>query len=155
MRPPQVRERKAQLARLETLDMGKPIAEAEWDLDDVAGCFDYYAGQPRCVGVPLGASGSGGRALQLRCAPSQPGPLAGHAALPSKHAAPCGCPTASSHLLLLLPRPLPPGLAEQLDGRQGEAVDLGSEDFRCALRREPLGVVVSGLPAQRTGRRMS
>ncbi|KAI7837126.1 hypothetical protein COHA_009045 [Chlorella ohadii] len=56
--------------------MGKPIAEAEWDLDDVAGCFDYYA-----------------------------------------------------------------GLAEQLDGRQYEGVDLGSDDFRCALRREPLGVV--------------
>ena len=36
-----------------------------------------------------------------------------------------------------------PGLAEQLDGRQGEPVDLGSDDFRCSLRREPLGVVVS------------
>lgn len=71
-----VKERKAALARLETLNMGKPIAEAEWDMDDVAGCFEYYA-----------------------------------------------------------------GLAEALDGRQGEAVDLGSDDFSCQLRREPLGVV--------------
>jgi hypothetical protein len=71
-----VRERKSELARLETLDMGKPIAESEWDMDDVAGCFEYYA-----------------------------------------------------------------GLAEALDGRQGEGVDLGSDDFACRLRREPLGVV--------------
>lgn len=34
-------------------------------------------------------------------------------------------------------------LAEKLDARQYEGVDLGSDDFRCALRREPLGVVVS------------
>eukprot|EP00873_Tetraselmis_striata_P021256 jgi/Tetstr1/441520/TSEL_029750.t1 len=31
------------LARLETIDCGKPIAEAEWDMEDVAGCFQYYA----------------------------------------------------------------------------------------------------------------
>lgn len=61
----QVRERKSELARLETLDMGKPIAEAKWDLDDVAGCFDYYAGTAivpggKCdqpVGVVLGEAG--------------------------------------------------------------------------------------------------
>jgi betaine-aldehyde dehydrogenase len=39
-----LREHKCYLARIETMDMGKPIDEAEWDLDDVAGCFDYYAG---------------------------------------------------------------------------------------------------------------
>lgn len=39
-----MREKKPLLARLETLDMGKPLDEAEWDMDDVAGCFDYYAG---------------------------------------------------------------------------------------------------------------
>ena len=33
------------------------------------------------------------------------------------------------------------GLAEQLDERQGEPVDLGSDDFQCRLRRDPLGVV--------------
>lgn len=38
-----IKERKAELARLETIDCGKPIDEAEWDMDDVAGCFDYYA----------------------------------------------------------------------------------------------------------------
>eukprot|EP00246_Nothoceros_aenigmaticus_P015186 TRINITY_DN6199_c0_g1_i1.p1 TRINITY_DN6199_c0_g1~~TRINITY_DN6199_c0_g1_i1.p1 ORF type:complete len:512 (-),score=91.32 TRINITY_DN6199_c0_g1_i1:157-1692(-) len=38
-----VKERKPELARLETVDCGKPIDEAEWDMDDVAGCFDYYA----------------------------------------------------------------------------------------------------------------
>lgn len=38
-----LREHKGYLARVETMDMGKPIDEAEWDLDDVAGCFDYYA----------------------------------------------------------------------------------------------------------------
>ena len=41
---PQVKEKKSLLARLETMDMGKPIAEAEWDMDEVAGCFVYYAG---------------------------------------------------------------------------------------------------------------
>lgn len=71
-----VKERKEVLARLESTNMGKPIAEAQWDMDDVAGCFEYYA-----------------------------------------------------------------GLAEELDARQGEAVALPMEEFRCALRREPLGVV--------------
>lgn len=41
----QLKEKKAALARLETLDMGKPVAESEWDMDDVAGCFEYYAGR--------------------------------------------------------------------------------------------------------------
>eukprot|EP01096_Ripella_sp_DP13-Kostka_P006617 TRINITY_DN2386_c0_g1_i1.p1 TRINITY_DN2386_c0_g1~~TRINITY_DN2386_c0_g1_i1.p1 ORF type:complete len:508 (-),score=242.40 TRINITY_DN2386_c0_g1_i1:25-1548(-) len=31
------------LAELETKDCGKPIAEAEWDMEDVSGCFNYYA----------------------------------------------------------------------------------------------------------------
>lgn len=39
-----VRDAKSTLARLETMDCGKPIDEAEWDMDDVATCFDYYAG---------------------------------------------------------------------------------------------------------------
>ncbi|KAF6259119.1 aldehyde dehydrogenase domain-containing protein [Scenedesmus sp. NREL 46B-D3] len=38
-----VRDNKTALANYETQDMGKPIDEAEWDMDDVAGCFDYYA----------------------------------------------------------------------------------------------------------------
>jgi betaine-aldehyde dehydrogenase len=40
-----VRERKSELATLETRDCGKPIDEAEWDLDDVATC--YEASGPR------------------------------------------------------------------------------------------------------------
>lgn len=36
-------ERREELARLEVLDNGKPLPEALWDIDDAAGCFDYYA----------------------------------------------------------------------------------------------------------------
>eukprot|EP01018_Ginkgo_biloba_P022640 Gb_26171 [translate_table: standard] len=36
-------ERKMELAELEALDCGKPLDEAAWDMDDVAGCFEYYA----------------------------------------------------------------------------------------------------------------
>lgn len=39
-----VTEKKAYLAELEAVDCGKPLDEAEWDMDDVAGCFEYYAG---------------------------------------------------------------------------------------------------------------
>ena len=34
---------KASLSRLEVLDNGKPLPEAEWDIADAAGCFEYYA----------------------------------------------------------------------------------------------------------------
>ncbi|KAG2484694.1 hypothetical protein HYH03_016523 [Edaphochlamys debaryana] len=44
-----VRDAKSVLARAETMDMGKPIDEAEWDMDDVATCFDYYAGQAEAL----------------------------------------------------------------------------------------------------------
>ncbi|CAN1777690.1 Aminoaldehyde dehydrogenase ALDH10A8, chloroplastic [Linum perenne] len=36
-------EKKALLAKLESIDSGKPYDEAAWDMDDVAGCFEYYA----------------------------------------------------------------------------------------------------------------
>lgn len=39
-----IRSRQAELARLEVIDNGKPLPEAEWDIGDAAGCFDYYAG---------------------------------------------------------------------------------------------------------------
>ena len=39
-----IRDRLPELAKLEVLDNGKPLPEAEWDLADAAGCFDYYAG---------------------------------------------------------------------------------------------------------------
>ncbi|RZC93166.1 hypothetical protein C5167_029143 [Papaver somniferum] len=38
-----ITERKPALAKLEALDCGKPLDEAAWDIDDVAGCFEYYA----------------------------------------------------------------------------------------------------------------
>lgn len=34
----------AEIARLETLDNGKPLREAEFDVADAAACFRYYAG---------------------------------------------------------------------------------------------------------------
>lgn len=39
-----VRDRLPDLARTEVRDNGKPLPEAEWDLGDAAGCFDFYAG---------------------------------------------------------------------------------------------------------------
>ncbi|MCG8707329.1 aldehyde dehydrogenase family protein [Brenneria sp. 4F2] len=38
-----MRGRRAELARIEVEDNGKPLPEAEWDIDDAIGCFDYYA----------------------------------------------------------------------------------------------------------------
>jgi betaine-aldehyde dehydrogenase len=39
-----IRDRLPDLARMEVIDNGKPLPEAEWDLGDAAGCFDFYAG---------------------------------------------------------------------------------------------------------------
>jgi len=39
-----VRQRAAELAELETRNSGKPIVEAEFDMEDVATCFEYYGG---------------------------------------------------------------------------------------------------------------
>ena len=39
-----IRTRQQELARLEVLDNGKPFPEADWDVADAAGCFDFYAG---------------------------------------------------------------------------------------------------------------
>jgi betaine-aldehyde dehydrogenase len=39
-----VRARAAELAELETRNSGKPIVEAEYDIADVATCFEYYGG---------------------------------------------------------------------------------------------------------------
>lgn len=38
-----IRERQDMLAELEVRDNGKPLPEAQWDIADTAGCFDYYA----------------------------------------------------------------------------------------------------------------
>ncbi|MDH4567101.1 aldehyde dehydrogenase family protein [Pseudomonas sp. BN414] len=39
-----MRARREQLAQLEVMDNGKPLPEAQWDIDDAIGCFEYYAG---------------------------------------------------------------------------------------------------------------
>ncbi|WP_296746963.1 aldehyde dehydrogenase family protein [Mesorhizobium sp.] len=39
-----IRARVKEIARLEVIDNGKPFPEAEWDITDAAGCFDFYAG---------------------------------------------------------------------------------------------------------------
>jgi betaine-aldehyde dehydrogenase len=39
-----LREASAELARLETENMGKPIFESEFDVADAATCFEYYGG---------------------------------------------------------------------------------------------------------------
>ncbi len=39
-----VRDNAADLAELETLNSGKPIVESEFDIADVATCFEYYGG---------------------------------------------------------------------------------------------------------------
>lgn len=39
-----VRDHAAEWAQLETLDNGKPIVESEFDIADVATCFEYYGG---------------------------------------------------------------------------------------------------------------
>src|SRR5204863_210768 len=39
-----VRQRSAELAEIETRNSGKPIVESEFDIADVATCFEYYGG---------------------------------------------------------------------------------------------------------------
>jgi len=39
-----LRDRAPELAQLETRNCGKPIVEAESDIDEAANCFEYYAG---------------------------------------------------------------------------------------------------------------
>jgi betaine-aldehyde dehydrogenase len=39
-----LRERAAELAQLETENMGKPLVESEFDVADAATCFEYYGG---------------------------------------------------------------------------------------------------------------
>ena len=39
-----IRARQGEIARLEVIDNGKPLPEADWDVADAAGCFDFYAG---------------------------------------------------------------------------------------------------------------
>ena len=36
-----VKQEKSNLAKYESIDMGKPLPETEWDMDDVAGTFEF------------------------------------------------------------------------------------------------------------------
>lgn len=38
-----IKAQQKDLAHLEVLDNGKPLPEADWDIADAAGCFDFYA----------------------------------------------------------------------------------------------------------------
>ncbi len=49
----QIQARQGELARLETLDNGKPLPESQWDIADAAGCFDYYAAMAERLGDDL------------------------------------------------------------------------------------------------------
>ena len=42
--PSEIRKEAATLAELESRNSGKPIVEAEYDMADVATCFEYYGG---------------------------------------------------------------------------------------------------------------
>lgn len=39
-----IKSQRDEFARLETINNGKPLPEAEWDIDDAADCFEFYAG---------------------------------------------------------------------------------------------------------------
>nr|AHH24261.1 betaine aldehyde dehydrogenase [Atriplex nummularia] len=44
-----ITEKKDHFVKLETLDSGKPLDEAVLDIDDVATCFEYFAGQAEAL----------------------------------------------------------------------------------------------------------
>jgi betaine-aldehyde dehydrogenase len=61
-----VRERSAELAELETRNTGKPIVEAEYDIGDVAACFEYYGGLATKIHGDVVPVPDGALALALR-----------------------------------------------------------------------------------------
>lgn len=89
-----IQDKKDMLAKLETQDCGKPYREAAWDMDDVAGCFDYCKSTTFFSGSPS--------------------------------------PDA--------------GLAEELDGRQNEPVELPDSRFKTVIQYCPVGVVAAIIP---------
>ena len=74
-----VRDAPPELAELETLNTGKPIVESEFDIADVATCFEYYGGlatklHGEVLPVPDNAISPGAaRADRRRRARSSPG----------------------------------------------------------------------------------
>lgn len=55
-----IRQHAEQLARLECLNVGKPIGDARWEINAGARAFEYYAGAlPRFTGETIPTSGQG------------------------------------------------------------------------------------------------
>ena len=61
-----IRERAEELAELETRNSGKPIVEAEGDIEDAATCFEYYAGLASTIHGEVLPVQDGALALALR-----------------------------------------------------------------------------------------
>ena len=61
-----VRTRAEELAALETRNTGKPIVEAEFDISDVAACFEYYGGLATKIHGEVVPVPDGALALALR-----------------------------------------------------------------------------------------
>jgi betaine-aldehyde dehydrogenase len=61
-----VRQRADELAALETRNTGKPIVEAEYDIADVAACFEYYGGLATKIHGDVVPVPDGALALALR-----------------------------------------------------------------------------------------
>jgi betaine-aldehyde dehydrogenase len=61
-----VRMRAEELAAIETRNTGKPIVEAEFDISDVAACFEYYGGMATKIHGEVVPVPDGALALALR-----------------------------------------------------------------------------------------
>src|SRR4029077_3088960 len=61
-----VRDRAEELAAIETRNTGKPIVEAEFDISDVAACFEYYGGLATKIHGEVVPVPDGALALALR-----------------------------------------------------------------------------------------
>lgn len=132
----QVRARKSELANYETLDMGKPIDEAEWDMVRKESSLLWTAARSAADGMLCSQSrlSTYHQACTLRA--GSPPPFSPCTPLPSTPHPACliqddvaGCFDYYA------------GLAETLDSRQDTPIDVGMEEFAVRVRREPLGVV--------------
>src|SRR6476659_10620098 len=61
-----IRQNTAMLAELESRNTGKPIVEAEYDITDVATCFEYYGGLATKIHGDVVPVPDGAMALALR-----------------------------------------------------------------------------------------
>jgi betaine-aldehyde dehydrogenase len=58
----EIKKRKDALSSTETNDCGKPLEESEWDIDDAAACFEYYAS--RCEAI-FGSASTASKPVSL------------------------------------------------------------------------------------------